>query len=329
MPEIQCARFAIDETPHCVWDLDIRQLNLDFLNGIDPTYFEHIANIHGPCLEGDERQYAAIALRTAYSQGLETLFALLGATVQAPFCVAGWMLKYRTEELIRVVRKILERQPIYTKWRIKRMSFEKLAEAVNAHHVTQDAEKDGRTGERFGALWRRFATDFLDEKFNFEYNSIKHGLRLHMGGFYFAMGAEDTPGVACPPERMHVLASNEFGSSFFVAERLHDRRNHVVARQSLNWNPINYFLRLHLISMSISNTIGFLKVMNGVPATEVKFSRPINEIMFDEAWKVVAGMSSVSWGSPIKAEHVTPLSSEDILSVYTSEDETASETTGG
>jgi hypothetical protein len=52
MSEIQKARFAIDETPYCLWDLDIRQRNLDFINKIDPHYFEHIANLHGGSLEG-------------------------------------------------------------------------------------------------------------------------------------------------------------------------------------------------------------------------------------------------------------------------------------
>ena len=36
MNSFQCARFAVDETPYCVWDWDIRQLNLEFLSELDP-----------------------------------------------------------------------------------------------------------------------------------------------------------------------------------------------------------------------------------------------------------------------------------------------------
>jgi hypothetical protein len=76
MAGIQYNKFAINETPYCIWDWDIRKLNLDFLETIDPHYFEHIANIHGQFLEDGEKQYAATALRVAYSHGLESLFAL-------------------------------------------------------------------------------------------------------------------------------------------------------------------------------------------------------------------------------------------------------------
>jgi hypothetical protein len=114
MPEIQYARFAVDETPYCLWDLDIHARNLEFINRIDPRYFEHVANLHGQFLEGEENQYAAVALRIAYSHGLESLFALLCATVQAPDCIVGWLLKYKNVELNEVIRKISERRLIFT-----------------------------------------------------------------------------------------------------------------------------------------------------------------------------------------------------------------------
>ncbi|HEV7746101.1 MAG TPA: hypothetical protein VGO56_13965 [Pyrinomonadaceae bacterium] len=93
-------RFAVNETPYCFWDLDVHGKNLEFVNKIDPKYFEHIADLHGELLEADQKQYAAAALRLAYSHGLETLFALLCPAVQAPDCVIGWFLKYRNSELL-------------------------------------------------------------------------------------------------------------------------------------------------------------------------------------------------------------------------------------
>jgi hypothetical protein len=114
MARIHYSRFAVHETPYCLWDWNIRKLNLDFLETINPGYFEHVANIHGQALESDEKQYAATALRVAYSHGLESLFTLLCAMVQAPDCVAGWLLKYRNKELFDVVRKIDQGSPVYT-----------------------------------------------------------------------------------------------------------------------------------------------------------------------------------------------------------------------
>ena len=95
--------FVVNETPHCLWDVETySERTLEFVRGIDPTYYDHIAYIHGDLLEGDEKQYAATALRIAYTQGLETLFALVGAVVQAPYCIAGWVLKVYEQGLVRI-----------------------------------------------------------------------------------------------------------------------------------------------------------------------------------------------------------------------------------
>lgn len=60
MPQLQHIKFTVDETPYCVWDWDLRQLNIDYLNSIDPRYFRHLAEIYEPSLEGERRQYASI-----------------------------------------------------------------------------------------------------------------------------------------------------------------------------------------------------------------------------------------------------------------------------
>ncbi|MDQ3820286.1 MAG: hypothetical protein M3362_21750, partial [Acidobacteriota bacterium] len=127
-----------------LWDLDIHQRNLDFINSIDPRYFEHIANLHGESLEGDEKQYAAAALRIAYSHGLESLFALLCACVQAPDCIVGWLLNYQNKELYEVVRKISEWRKIYSKLRAKPINWDAVADLIFMNFKTGDDGKDKR-----------------------------------------------------------------------------------------------------------------------------------------------------------------------------------------
>ncbi len=315
-PQLPHIRFAVNETPYCFWDLDVHGKNLEFINKVDPKYFEHIADLHGGLLEGDEKQYAAAALRVAYSHGLETLFALLCAVVQAPDCVIGWFLKYRNGELFELVRKISDGRTIYSKLKCQRVTWQVIAELVLTNVKTGDAAKDKSIRNNFARLWRRFATDFLNTKQQFEYNSIKHGLRARMGGFYLAMGAEDIPGVPAPPERMHVMGSSEFGSSFFIPERLHDGRNFTVSHQSLNWSPENFDYALRLISLSISNVIGFLKILYGQPASETNFSWPSDDKVFEEPWLRYSGMTSMGWNSQITEQAITALSKEDILDVY-------------
>src|ERR1041385_6978782 len=83
--------FAVGKKPFVVWAYDA--INDDFLRGIDTKYFQYLADTHSANLTGEHRLTAAIALRTAYHHGLETLFMLIFATLQAPHCVVGWILK--------------------------------------------------------------------------------------------------------------------------------------------------------------------------------------------------------------------------------------------
>ena len=315
MSEIQYARFAVNETPYCLWDLDIQKSNLDFINNIDPRYFEHMANLHGEFLEGEESQYAAVALRIAYSHGLESLFALLCAIAQAPDCIVGWLLKYKNVELYEVIRKISERRPIYSRLPAKSVTWNVIAELVFTYLKTSDDEKDSQIRNSFARLWERFASDYLNVNHGFEYNSIKHGLRVKMGGSYFALGMEDTPGVAAPPERMRIVGQSDFGSSFFIPDKLHNGRNFSIRHHRLNWNPQNFIFALHLISFSITNVIGFLKIYYGMPANEVQFYWPSEDSLYQEPWNHDTGMT-FNWNSPITEIDITPLSKEEIFSVY-------------
>jgi hypothetical protein len=309
-------RFAVNETPYCFWDLEVHKKNLKFINNIDPKYFEHIADLNGELLEGEQKQYAAAALRIAYSHGLETLFALLCAAVQAPDCVIGWFLKYRNNELFDLVRKINEGRIIYSKLRCHRITWRVIADFIFSNFKTGDDEKDESIRRNFSRLWGHFASDFLDKKFDLEYNSIKHGLRARMGGFSLAMGAEDVPGVPAPPERMHTMANSEFGSSYFVPDRLHDSRNFTVSHQGLNWVPDNYVDALHLISSSIHNAVACLKILYGVPLSEVPFMYHGDDESYELPWSRSTGMTGLQLHSQIRHEGVTPLSKDEILRVY-------------
>ena len=75
---MQYSKFAIDDKAWCLWDWDLAARNLNFLNSIDPTYFDYLARAHVNSIESDTDQHnAALALRMSYSHGLETFFAFL------------------------------------------------------------------------------------------------------------------------------------------------------------------------------------------------------------------------------------------------------------
>ncbi len=89
---MQYSKFVVDELPFCVWEWDLRDRNLEFINDFDPAYFKYLANVHRQSFETEEhKQHAGLSLRTSYVHGLETFFAILFATIQAPDCVIGWL----------------------------------------------------------------------------------------------------------------------------------------------------------------------------------------------------------------------------------------------
>ena len=226
--EVQYCQFVVDKTPYCIWDKNLRKLNLDFLDSIDPKYFNYLADVHGNLLDSEERQYAATALRTTYSQALESLFAFLCATVQIPSCPVGWLLKYQNRELFEVIRKIQNGEEVLTKLTIDHVTWETLAKVIYPYS-TGNTEDDDFIHNSFACLWRRFAEDFLCEHTAEEYNSIKHGLRLQIGGFNLQSFVEkmhgEPPDLENWPEDMRSLRGSAFGSAFFVSERLDNSFN--------------------------------------------------------------------------------------------------------
>ena len=98
--------YIVGERPFCYWDSDISQKTAMFLENLDPSYFESMANVFVTNIEEPlpskeitllhkfvkfmtfirskktiqpecDPQHAALALRMIYSQSLETLFALI------------------------------------------------------------------------------------------------------------------------------------------------------------------------------------------------------------------------------------------------------------
>ena len=103
---MEYSKFAVSDVPYCVWDPELRRTNLEFIEEIDPAYYEYIAGINKEALQDDDgAQYAAMAIRIAYFHGLETLFALLCACAQAP----GLYDRLAPKVLIRTVERLGKR----------------------------------------------------------------------------------------------------------------------------------------------------------------------------------------------------------------------------
>jgi len=155
----------------------------------------------------------------------------------------------------------------------------------------------------------------LDEDIKSEYNSIKHGFRVSMGGFRLAIGAESIPGVPAPSEAMRSLGGSEFGSSFFVTRQL-QKDNFEALRHSLNWEPGNMAHALTLVAMSIQNVLTYLKFDYGIQQTEVRYIKPENETDFNKPWVSSMGVNRFGMTSMIDENSIIAVSKKDILASY-------------
>ena len=331
---MQHSKFAVDESPFCVWEQDLRERNLEFINNLDPTYFKYLANIHRGFLDIDEhKQNAALSLRTSYLHGLETFFSILFATIQAPDCLIGWLAKYQLKDLRNLVQKIQNSESVHSKLRIKPITWQTTAERILSFASFADTtEQQNRIKEQFAAAWALFAHDFSDEKGTEEYNSIKHGFRIKTGGFHLGIAREDTPGIPAPLERMQLLGGSDFGSSFFIPERIDDpkeadkdtgylKRHFRVRRNFHNWAPETSFYGLHLLSISLQNILSFLKMIHGVDPTSIEFSWPSDESLFEAPWSMLPGTTSMNIDTVITKGEITPFSKKEILSIYSMDGE--------
>jgi hypothetical protein len=338
-PELQSRIFTVGDRPHEVWDWDLDKRNLEYLQSLDPDYFLYAARTNYPNLEADDpkdRQRAATAIRVAYHHGLESLFSLIFAALQARHCVVGWMQVYTPSELRKLVRSAgfssqsagweevrayRERILPYVWLGQQEFRWEGISKAL-----IRPAGGDERAAEvqrLFAGLWRRLARDFLNDSFADEYNSMKHGLRTGPGGFRFALSLEDASGETARSGDAVLASESEHGSSFFVRrtfvaepyeqdQRAGQRARHFrVRRQLLNWDPRGLCDALVLISVSIHNIRNWLLALNGVDASNLDF-RIMPKEAFQGSLGLVGGASSSGIDLPMVRGDLELLEGDEI-----------------
>lgn len=311
--------FAARDEPYTVVDFDLRERNRRFLAGIDPGYFEYLVSAHAGNLVGENQQRAAIALRTAYHHGIETLFTLLGAYIQAPLAVAAWIPKSSTGDLREIARRLQYGAALPTPTGPAQMLFVDLSKSVHDGAWGDDPSRD-TTIQKFGQLWSRFASDLLDTLQQDEYNSIKHGFRVRAGGFAVQMGDEVRYGEAAPPEAMKTVGASLFGTSFSVLEGRDDQRakrstfEFRLRRVALNWTIERVTLALPLLAMSINNVVSKLRLMSGEPPENLKVQRPSEATAFFAPWRVTTGVTSSNMDLTVPWDEVDEPTRESLRS---------------
>jgi hypothetical protein len=259
-----------------------------------------------------------MAIRLVYGRAVETLFAILGAAIQAPNCPIGWILSYTGPQLYALVRKVGGSQhgPLLARDG-KLEGWDELSRRI--HQFTHpDPREDERIKDLFASTWARLAREFLDPLTGDEYNSIKHGSRARAGGFSLTIG----PSSSGAPM---IESKSEFGAKFFHAVKLGDRVNFYAQDAMRNWSPEALAVRVELIAVSIQNVVSYLRSYIGISSTgQVTFHWPEATPALDLAWQADFVFESGTGGYVLEADDIDPVSAAQVLQGYEGLDGTPS-----
>lgn len=308
--------FLVDEKPFCVWGYDMPQSNKGFIKEFSPKYFSVIAAQNIKLLATDFKHQAAVNLRLAYSHGIETLFSMIFAELQAAYCVPAWILKCGTQELRSLVGKVGgPTETIPNMFGLSSLTWRDISGIVHSEMLLQDRDKAEEVISVYADLWKGFGAHFTNELEQHEYNSIKHGLRISPGGFTLSIQKESSPGVTDPGAPIHTISGSDFGSSFYTAEKLDaGAPNFYLTSHSKNWDARRIAVGLELIAASLENVRASLLFQNGM-AKNNGYRCP-EKSQLDEFAKSSVGIMTVSSKPNIDPRWVKDVTKEDVLNAY-------------
>ncbi len=291
--------FKVDSEPHCVWDVKLREKNLEAINSIDPDYFLFLTDLYYSHLQTSNKDKAAMAIRTTYYHAAETLFSLIAATMQAPYCIYAWMLRYWPRHVRSVIEKFFanEFQPcLHQDFSGKVNTWQEFVSMVNFGGVLLDKDK-GNITEHFARFWHQIGSDFLDDRYRNEYNSLKHGHRAMSGGFFVAFSND-------ADEQSKKLLGSEFGSSFLTTRDMGEN-NFYTRKFSLNWNPQGCAYALKLIAFSIHNIKSFLLFVNkAADKIEVKLPENLEEFSIPQKLQPQPAFIDIDFNINLSENHI-------------------------
>jgi hypothetical protein len=321
--------FAVANEPFCIWGWNLQERNLHFLREIDHEYFQYLAKVHSKQLDGENKARAAIALRTAYYHGLETLFSLIFAALQSPRCPLAWILKAQPWQVRCLVRKVTTRSyPGPLRFNLERPSWAEVSALIHklVFHELPSREK---MQTKFAEVWQRFANEYTDQFLVDEYNSFKHGFRTHLGGMKVLFAPGGNPSKVPDPDKFISLGESKLGSFFSVPERIvgspptkkRDGDPHFWLKEyHVNSHPVQTDLALILISVSINNVRAFLRIINNDRKNpEIRILCPEKEKAFETPWQDRTSLLNFTTNQRVVENQIERLSKKEIMSRLRSE----------
>lgn len=310
--------FCVGNKPYCVWES--HDSNGDYIRGIDPSYFGYLAATHSANLQGEHRSRAVAALSNAYYHGLETLFMLIFATLQAPQCISGWLLKCWPLQLRELVKDMSEGKPPHAcRWKLHNGSWKSVSRLIHGRLLSGNPEADELV-ESFGLLWHRFARDYIQEYRVDEYNSFKHGFRTHAGKGPTITFQKKGDGSRPADEQSNPFSlQSDFGNSFCVQQELQGandpnlKHHFTIKHCHVNLQAEALGKELSLLNISLHNVVAFLKMDNGFPIESLSVIWPEQKEEFKQPLPKAGTLVQVSVPQEISEDDIQKLTKDEIL----------------
>jgi len=310
--------FYVGKKSYAVWARDIAGKNVQFLKNYDTRQYEYLANVHMFQVDMENAQQAATALRTAYGLAQEALFSIIGAALQAPKCVFGWLSRYRERDIELVIRGI-EGSTKYPNLFRGALTWQSLSNEIHKGLVLPDKAKETEIKSRFAIFWDYVSAEFMDKKLRNEYNCAKHGLRLQPGGFRVGIGIQKHPNVPVPLDKLERTNKNDFGSTILNLEKISKRKESLdfyIREDSRNWDIVSLAGRLRIISMSIHNIVSFMLISNGQNPAKPQFYWPEDLAEFDLVWESDCEINSLSIDARVSEKNIHPTKATEVIKAY-------------
>jgi hypothetical protein len=308
---LEAVIFGVVDEPYCLWEGSVRERNKEFLEGLDPDYFEFIFQTF---MAAEDEKRAIVALQMGLHHATEVLFSLLGAVVQAPYCAYAWIGKCSNADLREFVKRVNREDELLNPYPgLRHVSWEAVASIVMRAYQT-GTQRQAKMIEGFADFWRHSARTLIDDSEVEQYNALKHGFRVRPGGFRFAMALEDP--ITGKPGPAQSLGGSDFGATFFALERIQGREKFQLRSRStsVNWVTSRILLQFQLVVMSIRNTVSTLLVENGKPASECRFLCPEDIDDFTRPWQESSGVTLASFSHELDVARILPLNRDALLS---------------
>lgn len=227
---VEAIGFVVNERPIAIYGIGMRETTNLFIKHFSPSFWEHQLELvsKGP-IDSPSHDHVTL-VRLALGHAEEHLFSLIFAFLQAPHSPDLWLYQYKHEDLTDLVKKVNAGEKVLSPFDLNAPTWETVARIL---WPSLEESRYLLTSKILERLANRFTSEFGKG----EFNGMKHGMRLSLGGQSISFSPGGSPDVAPSPESFISLGDSKFGCRFWAFEKIPGAKDHYRAKLRMtNWD---------------------------------------------------------------------------------------------